>query len=133
MNLKKLLVAALAVGVAMNVLDFFVHGMLFENLYYSQSPIFRRDSTVPFLVFGDFMAALVLVWLYDRVRGSFAEGVAGGATYGLYAGILIHFPANIFLHLLIADFPYGLSWAWMIYGVVLSVILGALAGAIYRR
>jgi len=133
MNIKKLVYAALAVGVAMNVVDFVVHGNLFETIYYSQLPIFRRDNTVPFLVFGDFVAAFVFVWVYDRVRGSFSSGVAGGATYGLYAGILVNFPANIFLHLLIVDFPYALTWAWTIYGVVLGVMLGAIAGAIYRQ
>jgi hypothetical protein len=133
MNLKKLLVAALAVGLAMNVVDFVVHGNLFENVYYSQIPIFRRDNVVPFLVLGDFIAAFVFVWVYDRVRGAFDAGAAGGATYGLYAGVLMNFPANIFTHLLIKDFPYALSWAWTIYGVVLSVILGAVAGAIYRK
>jgi hypothetical protein len=133
MNLKKLLVAALAVGLVMNVVDFVVHGNLFENVYYSQIPIFRRDNVVPFLVLGDFIAAFVFVWVYDRVRGAFDAGAAGGATYGLYAGVLMNFPANIFTHLLIKDFPYALSWAWTIYGVVLSVILGAVAGAIYRK
>jgi len=133
LHLKKLVLAALAVGVAINLVDFFVHGMLFENVYYSQVPIFRRDSTIPFLVLGDFMKGLVFVWVYDRVRGSFAAGAAGGAAFGLYAGVLVQFPANIFLHLLVRDFPYGLTWAWTVYGVVLFVLVGAIAGAIYKR
>lgn len=133
MHLRKLVLAALATGLAINLLDFFVHGLLFENMYYSQVPIFRRDNTVPFLVLADFMKALVFVWVYDRVRDSFAAGAAGGATYGLYAGILVQFPANIFLHLLIRDFPYALTWAWTLYGVALFVGAGAVAGAIYRR
>jgi hypothetical protein len=133
MHLRKLILAVLAAGVVINLLDFFVHGMLFENMYYSQVPIFRRDNTVPFLVLGDFMKGLVFVWVYDRVRGSFAEGAAGGAAFGLYAGVLVQFPSNIFLHLLVRDFPYGLTWAWTVYGVVLAVVVGAMAGAIYKR
>ena len=133
MHLKKLVLAALAAGFAINLLDFFVHGMLFETMYYAQVPIFRRDDTIPFLVLGDFMKGLVFVWVYDRVRGSFAAGAAGGAAFGLYAGVLVWFPANIFLHLLIRDFPYGLTWAWTVHGVVLAVIVGAIAGAIYKR
>jgi len=132
MHLKKLVLAVIAAGIVINLLDFFVHGMLFENMYYSQIPIFRRDNVVPFFVLGDFIAAFVFIWVYDRVRGAFDAGAAGGATYGLYAGVLMNFPANIFTHLLIKDFPYALSWAWTIYGVVLSVIVGAVAGAIYR-
>jgi len=133
LHLKKLILATLAAGVAINLLDFFVHGMLFENMYYSQVPIFRRDNTIPFLVLGDFVKGLVFVWVYDRVRGSFAAGAVGGAAYGLYAGVLVWFPANIFLHLLIRDFPYGLTWAWTVYGVAVAVIVGAIAGAIYKR
>jgi len=133
MHLKKLILAAVAAGVALNLLDFFVHGMLFENMYYSQVPLFRRDGTVPFLVLGDFVKGLVFVWVYDRVHASFAAGAVGGAAFGLYAGILVQFPSNIFLHLLVRDFPYGLTWAWTVYGVVVAVVVGAIAGAIYKR
>ena len=108
MNVKKLLLSTLVVGVAMNVLDFVVQGQLLAG-YYAGLPIFKREPPIPWLVFGDFVTVLVLVWVYSRVRGSFGGGPKGGALYGLHAGILINFPTWIMAHLLLVGFPYSLA------------------------
>ena len=134
MNVKKLLLATLAVGVVMNVLDFIVQAQVLQGMYYSKlTSLFRTDMPVAGLVIGDFVAALVLVWVYARVMGSFEGGPKGGATYGLYVGVLANFPTWIFLNMLIVGFPYVLAWIWTIYGTVATVIAGAVAGAIYKK
>jgi hypothetical protein len=133
MNVKKLLLSTVVVGVVLNVLDFVVHGQILAGTYARLSGLFRSDAPLPFLVLGDFVAALVFVWVYDRVYGSFGGGPKGGATYGLYAGVLLNFPTWIFFNLLLVGFPYSLSWIWTIYGVIGGVILGAVAGATYKK
>jgi len=60
-------------------------------------------------------------------------GAKGGASYGLYAGILINFPTWIFAHLIFEGFPYSLAWTWTLVGVVWCVIAGAVAGALYKK
>jgi hypothetical protein len=132
MNVKKLLLATVAVGVAGNIIDFVFQGMIMASQY-AAITAFRKDASVPMLVLGDFVAALVLVWVYDRVYGSFGGGPKGGATFGLYAGVLVNFPTWILLNLLIVGFPYWLAWTWTVYGVVATVIWGAVAGAVYKR
>jgi hypothetical protein len=134
MNVKKLVIATLGVGVVLNVLDFVVHGMILAGPYYKQlTSLFRADTNPASLIVGDFVAALVFVWVYDRVYGSFGGGVKGGAAWGFYAGVLLSFPTWIFMNLLFVGFPYSLSWIWTIYGVVAGVIVGAVAGALYRK
>jgi|SRR3990172_2681538 len=132
MNVKKLLLATVVVGVVMNIVDFLVQGQLLAGLY-ATLPLFKREPPIPWLVFGDFVSALVFVWVYDRVQSSFGGGVKGGATYGLYAGILINFPTWIFAHLIFEGFPYSLAWTWTLVGVVWCVIAGAVAGALYKK
>ena len=132
MNVKKLLLAAVAVGVVMNIVDFVVHGQLLTG-YYSQFPFFRREMPVQWFVIGDFVAALVFVWVYDRVFSSFGGGPKGGATFGLYAGVLVNFPTWIFSHLLIDGFTYRLAWVWTAIGIVWAVIAGPVAGAVYKK
>jgi hypothetical protein len=132
MDVKKLLLAALAVGVVANVFDFVVQGQLLAG-HYSNLPLFKPEPPIPWLVFGDFVAALVFVWVYARVHGSFGGGPKGGATYGLYAGILVNFPTWIFAHLLFVGFPYALSWIWTAVGVAWCLIAGAVAGAVYKK
>lgn len=131
MNVQKCLTATVAVGVVANILDFVVQGNLLAG-YYAGGP-FRQDAPMGWFIFGDFVAAAVFVWFYDRVKASFAGGPAGGATFGFYAGVLASFPAYIFFHLMIKDVPYALSWIWTVYGIAWAVIAGAVAGAIYKK
>ena len=134
MNLKKLLLATIAVGVVWNVLDFVIQGQVLQGAYYSKlTSLFRSDPPMALFAFGDLVAALVFVWVYDRVYGSFGGGPRGGATYGFYAGILVNFPTWLFLNLMFVGFPYGLAWVWVIYGILAGVIGGAVAGAMYSK
>lgn len=132
MNVQRILVPALVVGIVANILDFIVHGLILKD-YYSGLTIFNPESSVGWLIFGDFVAALVFVWVYDRVQGSFGGGPKGGATYGLYAGILVNFPTWIFANLLFMGFTYGLAWIWTIYGIIWCVVAGAVMGALYKK
>jgi len=134
MKLQKLLVATVVLGVVWNVLDFVVHGMILSGSYYSQlTALFRQDVPIAWFVIGDFIAAFVFVWIFDRLSGGFGGGPKGGATYGLYAGILVNFPTWIFAHLLYVGFPYGLAWIWTIYGIIAFVIAGAVTGTMYKK
>ncbi|MBI3940728.1 MAG: hypothetical protein HY315_07825 [Acidobacteria bacterium] len=133
MNVKKLLLATIVGGIVANALDFVVHEQILAGYYSSLPSLFRQDTPVAWLVFGDFVAVLVLVWVYDRVYSSFGGGVTAGATYGLYAGILVNFPTWIFANLLFVGFPYALGWIWVVYGIIWAVITGAIAGALYKK
>jgi hypothetical protein len=134
MNVKKLLIASVGLGVVWNILDYVVQGMILGGQYYSKLPgLFRSDTNMAALIVGDFVAAAVLVWVYDRVYGSFGGGPMGGATFGFYAGVLMNFPTWIFMNLLLVGFPYPLAWIWTIYGIVAGVIGGAVAGALYKK
>ena len=133
MNVKKLALATVAVGVVANILDFLVHGQLLKGQYAALTSLFRPDAPMHWLIIGDFVAALVFVWVYDRVYGSFGGGPKGGATYGLYAGVLVNFPTWIFMNLLVIGFPYSLAWIWTIFGIVWCVVAGAVAGALYKK
>ena len=134
MNVKKLLLATVAVGIASTILDGIVQGQVLQGMYYSKlTSLFRADAPMAGLIGGGFVAALVFVWVYARVCDSFGGGPKGGATYGLYAGVLVNFPTWIFMNMLIVGFPYSLAWVWTIYGIVATVILGAVAGATYNK
>lgn len=133
MNLKSFVLTGLVAGVVANVYDVAVHVGLLPGLYYSTlTGVFRTDPPMHWLVIGDFVAAFVLTWVWARVHTSFGHGAKAGAIGGLYAGVLVYFPSQIFLHLMLAGFPYSLAWVWTICGIVWSVIVGAVIGALYK-
>ncbi|MFQ5747811.1 MAG: hypothetical protein ACE5HF_11430 [Gemmatimonadota bacterium] len=132
MNVKKLILAAIVVGIVVNVYDFVIHGVLLAGTYEGLPALFRQDSPILWLVIGGFVAALVFVWYYAKVQGSFGTGAGAGAKFGLYTGILLGFPSQLFLNMMFVDFPYSLSWIWVFAIIGWGIVAGATAGAMYR-
>jgi len=133
MNIKKLVLATVVAGVVANVLDFVVHGMILGGTYAQNPSLFRQDVSPLWFIVGDFVAVFVFLWVYDRVYSSFGGGPKGGATFGLFAGILVNFPSWIFAHLMFVGYGYSLSWTMTIYGIVWAIVVGAVAGALYKK
>jgi hypothetical protein len=80
---------------------------------------------------GDLFSALVVTGMYARVRGVFGTGLAGGAVYGVYAGLMIHFPTWLFMTVY-AGWPYGPTWVITIGLVCLVIVAGAIMGLVYQ-
>jgi hypothetical protein len=131
MNIKKCLIIGIVVGIVAAVFDLIVHGGLLAS-YYAQAP-FRQDTSLAWMLVSNVVAGLVFAWVYLKVAGSFAPGVSGGVTMGFYAGVLVNFPSAIVQNLVLQNFPYALSWLWVVSGVVFYVIAGAIAGALNKK
>jgi hypothetical protein len=84
------------------------------------------------LVIGGLVGSAVLVWVYEKVRGSFGTGAMNGALFGLYTGILMNFPMWLYFTLYVA-WPYGAMWRFTLVGIVMMVINGALIGLVYDK
>jgi hypothetical protein len=132
MNIAKLVVAWLVVGVVMNVFDALFHGVIMMG-YYTQLTFMRQDTPMTLMVVADFVFALVFVLVYDRLYAGRECRMGRGIHFGFWVGLLLNFPGNIMMHLMIKGFPYGLSWVFTIVGIVEMVVLGAIAGALYAK
>jgi hypothetical protein len=132
MNVPKLVVAWLVVGVVMNVLDFLVHGYILASTY-AQLAFMRQDMSPVLMVVVEFVFALVFVVVYDRLYATAAASAGRGAAFGFWAGLLLSFPANIGMSLMFKNFPYWLAWAWTASGLITLTISGAVAGALYAK
>ncbi len=132
MNVKKLVVAWLVVGVVANVLDFLVNTAAFASRL-QQIPSVRQDTPMALFVLFDFVLALVFVVVYDRLYAGGGSGMGRGLTFGFWTGLLMNFPMNIGLYLMFKGIPYPLTWAMTFYGIIAFMIYGAVAGALYSR
>lgn len=135
MNYKRFLIAFLAGGVVMNVLDQITHGLILKSTYEANSALFNSaDSTSPALyIIAAFIASAIFVWVYAKVIDSVGAGPKGGLLFGIYAGILISFPGMLYMHIMIAGFPYYLSWVWILNTIVVYAIAGAVVGQLYQK
>ncbi len=132
MPIGRILKTAVIVGIVVNVFDFLVNGLLLASFHAALANM-NPDPPMALLVFGDFVAALVFVWVFSRVRSAFGPGAAGGAAFGLYAGVLVNFPTWIFLHILMTGIPYSSAWLWTVVGIAWAVTAGAATGWAWDR
>lgn len=131
MNSKALLKLGIVIGILMNAFDLVVQGVLLAGLY--TAPVFRKpEDEIVYLLLTDFVAAFVFVWLYLKLGSATGPGVAGGATFGFYAGVLYSFPMFYAMHLLFNGYSFELAWINTVYQVLVYVIMGATAGALNK-
>ena len=134
MKSGKFWLAVLVAGVIANALDFIVQGQVLSGMYYAKlAEVFRQDTNIAWFVLGDFVAVLVLAWVYDKVAAAFGGGMKGGACCGFYLGVLASFPTYHFIHLMFNGYPYALTWISTIYGILWYVIAGAILAAVMKK
>src|SRR5437868_2526760 len=108
MDFKVFVKLGIVTGVLMNAFDVIVQGMVMGGMY--TAPVFRKpEEEIVYLVLADFAAAFVFVWVYLKIGSATGPGVAGGATFGFYAGVLYSFPMFYAMHLLFNGYTSGLA------------------------
>jgi len=88
--------------------------------------------SVMWLMIGSAVSILVLLWVYEKVKGSFGAGMQGGAMFGLFTGVLMNFPMWLFFSVYMG-WSYGAMWHMTLVGIVLSVVNGLLIGLVYEK
>jgi len=128
--MKRYLAAAFAVFLVYLVWDNFIGSFILGSTL-AQIPGMVPEFSKLWEIVGDAFAALVLVGLYARTRSVFGSSVAGGAVYGVYAGLLINFPTWLFMTVY-AGWPYGATWLLTIVAVLLTIFACAVMGGVYQ-
>ena len=131
MNWNKVLLAGLVGGVVMWLVNFLLYGVILGGTHASYE-IFRRDANPVMFLFVGVCMAVVSAILFAKTRSSWGQGLAGGATFGFYLGLVGAFAQ--FLNVLIFQgFPYFLSWCWAGSTLIATVVLGAVLGLVYKE
>jgi hypothetical protein len=131
MQLNKALPAIVLVFVWSLVFDNFLMGITMGSAM-AQIPGMTGQFSMLWQTVGNVCGAVVLVWVYDRVRGAFAGGLSGGALFGFYAGVLINFPTWLYMSVY-AGWPYRPTWHATLVLIVATVVAGTLVGLVYEK
>lgn len=125
------LVAGLVAGIWFLVFDMFLLEPLMGSLM-ANIPGLNPTPPMLWMVVGDLAAGLVLAAVYARVRSVFGTGFANGATYGVYAGVLMNFPIWLQMSVYVS-WPYVTAWAFTIMGIVICAVAGGLVGVVFPK
>lgn len=126
-----LLVAGIVAAVWYVVFDMFLMEPVLGS-YLAGVPGMNAAPAMMWVVIGDVVACLVLAAVYARTRSIFGVGLKNGATYGVYAGVLINFPTWLFMSVY-AGWPYASAWAMTIASLFYVTVGGALIGLVYEK
>ena len=140
-NRRKLLVAGLAAGIVLNIIDFLSNGVILSARMQADANAFKPGlgdemaamggAQIAVYVFFDLIVGFLLAWTYAAIRPRFGPG----ARTALYVGLLF------FVFGLILTFGYkelgvmSSSLWWMYTGIwfVNLLIASAVAGWVYSE
>ena len=130
MNWSKTLIAGVVSGIALTVYEFIVHAKIMASTY-AKYPVFAGDGGLHFVLVAVCVAIAAAI-LFSKTRGSWADGPAGGATFGFFLGLFVFF-GGFYRPLIFEGFPYYLAWCQGSITLIAMVIVGAIQGAMIKK
>lgn len=133
MNVKRYVIAVIAVFIFTFAYDFVVHGVLLADTYKSLGNLWRPEADMqalmPLMAVAQILLAAIFTFIFTRHYEG--NGVGEGLRYGLYAGLLLGAPQ-------VASYvwmpvPVSLTATW-VGGVVLwGILAGIVVSLVYKE
>lgn len=132
MNWGRVLIAGIVGGIALNIADFVMHGLIMASAY-TKYEIFEVEPANPlhFTLVALFIGLASAV-LFAKTHSVWKSVLMGGATFGFFLG-LISFFLPFYSSLVFNGFPYYMSWCWGGINLIGFVVLGSVIGLVYRE
>lgn len=131
MNVKKFLLASLAVFVTLQILDYVIHMLLLAKDYQATASVWRADMMDIFWIMYITGAILSLLFVYIFIKGYQGKGIPEGIRYGLIMGILLMTLGAVNQYI-VYPIPLELAIKWTVYGIIEFMIAGVVAALIYK-
>ena len=133
MNMKRFIIAFIAVLVFITLANFAIHGVLLKP-YYAQTQLMRGETDsaahAPFLMLAFFFFSLGFVWIY--AQGVNAKPWIGqGLRYGL-AVWMITSVAEYIVYYAVQPWPANIVCMQIGYELVMNLIAGVIVAGVYR-
>jgi len=131
MNVKRFLLAALAVFVTFQILDFIIHMQLLSADYEASAELWRPNMMD--LMWVNYVTGVLLSLFFSYVfaRGYEGKGIMEGLRYGIIFGVGYHF-VQLFSQYFVYPIPDALLLKWMAFGFVEFVIAGIVVSLVYK-
>lgn len=133
MNTKRLFLAIIAGFVFIFASDFVIHTIWLDSDYKATASLWRSESEMgrrfPLMLFAQLLCSIAFMYIWAKT-GWRRRTIADGCVYGLWMG-LFQQVTTIVLYVVI-PMPMELAAKWFFAGLLQTILLGALAAAIYK-
>jgi len=131
MNVKKMVLASIAVFIGFQVMDYVIHGVILSPVYKSLAHIWRPDMMPKMWIMTLSSSIMSVFFVYIFIKGYENRGIMEGARYGIIAGLFMNV-IGMFSQYVMYPIPFSLSVKWFIYGMVEFIVCGVIAALIYK-
>jgi hypothetical protein len=131
MNVKRFLMASLAVFVVGVVFEYLVHNVALMPVYRALKDVWRPDMEALTWIMYPVGLVCSLLFVYIFIKGYEGKGVIEGLRFGLFLGAYVSV-GMAFGSYIMLKIPLSLAIQWLIAGVLELMLQGAAAAAIYK-
>lgn len=134
MNPSRFALGCLAVYAAYQILGFLIHQVWLGPSYAALARVWRPEEELMSKTWIRFLTSAVWAvgFCYLFVRGYQDRGIAEGVRFGAAIGLFYAIPQAYDTYA-IFPIPYLLALQWFLSGLLVSILLGIVAAAVYRR
>jgi len=140
MNMSKIILAAIIIWIFGALFTMVTSGFLFNWIYEIPPVIWKPSSEILSMgnIISSYLGNLVVAFIFVAAYAVFFDGIPGetgiekGMTYGFLVWLIGSFSDMIIMpsYMTIAS---TVIVYWMAQGVLLNLIIGAIAGSIYKK
>jgi len=131
MNIKRYVIAGIAVFATFQICDMVIHGRLLMKDYEALASMWRPDMMSLMWIMWITCAVLSFLFAYVFVKGYEARGMLEGVRYGLIVGLMMN-GVGAFNQYVLFPVPFVLAVKWFVFGMLEFILPGAVVAAIYR-
>ncbi len=131
MNVKRFIIASLAVFAGFEIIDTIVHVGILSKTYQSLNNVWRPDMMSKMWIMHLGSIILAFLFTYIFIRGYENKGIAEGVRYGIIIGLFSNIPYGFYSYAMY-PIPFSLCLQWFAYGMIEFIICGLIAAAIYK-
>jgi len=131
MNWKRFIGASLVILVARKGLAYFIETVILRRDYEKLSDLLRPDvlSTVGLMFVVGLLVAFMFTYIF--VKGREGKGIQEGVRFGIVIWLFVTVPTGLGAWMMF-PIPIAQIGKWALMGLLLNLISGILAAAIYK-
>lgn len=136
-NVSRLILGGIVAGIALNLIDFWVDGVLLAKMWAGQLETWGRPpfsgAQVTFFMGLGLIAGIISIWIYAGIRPRFGPGVKTAIYAGVVTWILSALLPNFAL-MWETHFFSGHLTAFTTLGALFEIVIGTICGAaVYKE
>lgn len=135
MNVTRAIITGILLSILFIFLEFLVHGVMLNNIYMQTASVWRPDAEMMSMMYLMTIAEALFAFFYAIIFAVGFDVNKPAAGQGFRFGVLmacLFAPYSALSSYVILPIPAMLAVYWFVADVVVMIVLGIVAGLIYK-